>query len=993
MKKSALIGFGLASALLLTGCQHTLTNSSDSLISSNDTTGDVSFHEGGTSSNPSSQGSSAGTSSGDHSSSSGGDSSSSEPEPVGDVSFSGVDNAVCAKGHYFDPFKGVTAKDKDGVDATKYINVYGSVQYGTLGNYTLRYEVKIGESVSAVTRTVSVQDVSYTHPSRNRSDEADQTVSLGSGSYRTGNAPVGTTNDGNEFHRAPNPAFFDNEVFNQGPLPSNKWWTGFTVADYGNMSGNPTLICQNPLNAGMSAYGLFLSQKWTGNTQYFSVADTKGVQQTTMENFGVDFSLDDRDIYVKPATLSGTNYAKVTAYDANSVQMSLRNSMDGEDEMHMHFVQGSPFVFTEFKDPSKITLDLRVAGINGGYQFYDLSGNALTGTYKGSQMVIQLAGSHIGYNNVYPSTAVGGAVNGDLYYLVSAPANTTFTIQHGDHPDSTKLNQVVVSMSEGNYLSIGELNMTSARADASFFGGGAYALPGATHYSYDVDFATSVATTTFHNNVQFLNGKEAAPLFALLPHQWRHSSAAVSAYTLPSFRGTTKIFAGNGFSTTATFRGMVPSFTLPSDASLSTSDMESYLAKVAADTVPGSVDLSWKDSDKDFVNAPGPYWCGKAFYPLAQGLIVADQMGESTYKSLFLERLEWMLQDWLTYSGNGDVRYLYYDKVWGSMYYSVDNFSNNSRLSDHHFTAGYLVYAMAVTSMYDPSFLTNYGDLARLLLDDYMNDGHSDSLFPRFRTYDVWAGHSWADGLGTFGDGEDQESCGEALNSWNAGYLLGVALGDEALVSASAWGYSNELEAVKQYWFNYSEDNWSKSLANYVHVIAILWGDKNAFATFFGSNPEFIYGIHWLPTGEYLTNYALGAGEKAMLLKIYNELLSRVSGAPRTWYSYLWAIQAVANSATALTNWDASKILADDYPDEIVGSYWMIHALQTLGNKDVSGALNLNANVAASVYLNGTTKQALLWNPSSQDVTLNYVSGSSSVSVTAKARSFSKATL
>ena len=120
---------------------------------------------------------------------------------------------------------------------------------------------------------------------------------------------------------------------------------------------------------------------------------------------------------------------------------------------------------------------------------------------------------------------------------------------------------------------------------------------------------------------------------------------------------------------------------------------------------------------------------------------------------------------------------------------------------------------------------------------------------PVLRGFDSYAGHSWADGIGDFGDGNDQESCGEALNSWTAGYLLAKALGDTSLSNAAAYGFATEMTSIKQYWFNYDEDNWIDSLANYTHVIGILWVERtavphglvripNSFTVSIGSRPE-----------------------------------------------------------------------------------------------------------------------------------------------------------
>lgn len=1014
MKKSLLVMALASSAMLLGSCGGNGSASSTNNSSSPDSsaTGDSSKSNGSTTSQSSSQqdsSSQGGSSSQDASSSQGnsssqGDSSSiggnsssssssSTPLPTGNIRFEGIEPAQCVLGHYFNAFDGVKAVSENGVDLTSSIHVLGSVNYGKEGSYSLKYVVSAGDISGEATRNVTVGNGTYTHPSRNRSDVSALTVNEGLGSYRTGavELPSATTttkngqtvsDESNLFRRPGTPEYVDNEVFNKGPIPTNTWWSGFEHSNY----GGATLAALNPLCAGFYNSGMYVSYKGTGFTQYFSVKDTFGVAQTTMSNFAPVF----KDITVKPTSLATTNFTKVIGYGENNVDIAMRNSLDGTDEMVSHLVQGSPYVINEFKDPSNVQLNIRVEGVTNAYEFWDLSGKQITGdSYTGNAFVIKLPGAHYGYDCAYPSTAVGAPMYTNLYYLLKAPENSVFTFSQGQHSSPLFKQQINIQMKQGNFLSLCAMNDSS---EASFYLKGAAGLIGNTHSSYAINHATNQVTTTFKNNMQFLDGNAGTPILSLMPHQWKNSSTATSAVSIKTVKGTNKMVEGDTFSTLNSFHGLLPSFTLPQDSSFSKSNASSYLDSLIADTIPDEVSLFWSDSDKHFINAPGPYWCSKALYPLSQGLIIADQCGLTTQKATLQSRLKDLLSDWYTYSGTSDKRWLYYDKVYGSMYYSVDNFSTNTRLSDHHFTSGYLIYASAVLAMYDDSFLADYGEMAKLLLKDYMNyDG--DSMYPSFRSFDSYAGHSWADGYGDFGDDNDQESCGEALNSWTGAYLLGVGLGDAAMVEAAQYGFANELESIKQYWFNYDEDNWIHSLADHTHVIGINWGVKNDYATWFGSNPEFIYGIHWLPTGEYLSSYAFGDTEKATLKKIYAEFLGKVNGSPRTWYSNMWAIQALSEPTTALSNFDATKIQKDDYPDELVGSYWMVHALASFGNKDVAASYTFNKNVAATLYKGTTGDSLLVWNPSKSDETVNVVVNSVSSSVSIKARSFMKVSL
>lgn len=875
--------------------------------------------------------------------------------PVGDLVLLGIEEKDVIKGHYFDPLEGVSIQGDNG---TGKIEVSGYVDYGKTGSYVLTYEAQDERGSVRASRVINVKTGTYTHPVLNRSRGADRKVALGSGSYRTGNVPEGAAGDGNQFHLAPMATNVDTEVLNRGMLPSNQWWTGFAYSNFGGV----TLGQINPLSFGYTANGLHVTNRGEGFTQYFEVADTYGTQQTTMSNFTPTF----QDVFVKPGSLGANPVTSVIDYDDVSVKIAMRNSVGGEDEMVSTFVQGSPFIVSEFKNPTDVKLSLRIPAVTKPYQFFDKDGNQINGSnYTGDGFIICLPQAHYGYETSYPSTAVGAALYQDVYYYVSLPEGSSVTFAQGAHPSSDFKDSIQISMSNGNALGIaGAPNLEIAKKYAK--SGQSFVFEG--KYDYQLKSNNTAKTTSFHYGVRHF-GEKKTPLLSLLPHQWKNlASDQASLGSLVTKRGTTKLYEGSSFEMMTPFYGLAPSF-----AGLSTSlpNMESYLNTIVSHTVPGNVSFSWQDSDKNYYNAPGPYWCSKALYPLGQGLIIADQLGMTTLKNTFKERLKALLVDWFTYDGNGDARWLYYDEAVGSMYYSVDNFSTNSRLSDHHFTSGYLINAAAILAMYDTSFISQYGQIAKMLLLDYMNY-EKNAAYPSFRGFDVYDGHSWADGLGNFGDGNDQESCGEALNSWASAYFLGAALGETEMMDAASWGFSLELESIKQYWFNYDEDNWISSLADYTHALGIVWGAKNDYATWFGSNPEFIYGIHYLPTGEYLSSYAYGDQEKAVLKKIYQEFLTKVGGAPRTWQSNMWAIQAVSDPATAVSNFDGNKILLDTYADEAAGSYYMVNALNELGQKATNVQV-LNQDVVATVYRNGTNLKLMVWNPSNEAKTVQYL--------------------
>jgi endoglucanase Acf2 len=419
------------------------------------------------------------------------------------------------------------------------------------------------------------------------------------------------------------------------------------------------------------------------------------------------------------------------------------------------------------------------------------------------------------------------------------------------------------------------------------------------------------------------------------------------------------------FQTVLSFNGLLPGYTLPQNDAFSSSLTESYLTLL--DNEIDVADL------ENFYNDDGPYWNSKALYPLSQGIIIADQLGNDTLKQSFINKLSALLTDWYTYSGSSDERYLYYNNAWGSVYYSNDDFATASTLSDHSFTHGYLIYASAVLAMYDSSFQTEYKDMVSLLLNDYLYPEKDSANFAYLRNFDAWAGHSWAHGFGTFAEGNNLESTSEALNSWNAGYLWALATNDTARMEAAIYGFTTELSAIKEYWFDYSDENWDPKFGQYTDVAGMVWGGKHDYATWFGANPTFIYGIQWLPTGEYLTNYALTDADYTKFSSIYATYLEAKDSVIDTWYSNMWAIQAIIDPAVAIDEFDATLILNDDYPAELVGTYWMIHALDTLGRRPADVWMELQMGVTSSIYeTEEGVRVAMVWNSSNEAIEVNF---------------------
>ncbi len=841
----------------------------------------------------------------------------------------GVEDANVIVGHYFNTMTGVSAESDFGRDITSFLNLEGYVDYGTIGTYELTYNLMYNNDSYSETRTINVVDGNYVESTVSRPIGLNGKIGYIDGSYFTGT---------NYYIDHPvNPGFIDNDLLTTA-VPSSGWWTTLLVANYGGSNG----IYTNPLRTAFSNEGLEITNPQDGFVQYWNVG---GVQ--TMAQFPIGI----KDTFLKSSDLSLGYTTKVIDYSDSLVKVAMRNNGSSEDEMVVTLVQGSPYVFAETANKNALSLTME-QGAN--VEFYDIDGNLISGsTHSGNAIIVKYVQRHIGYNTTLPAN-VGSPQYGDKYYLINAPNNSVFTISN---------NVISMNLGDGNYISIAAINDLT---EAEFYHNHGYTMITNTSITYEINYADSLVYTDYVATTQQLkNDVSTSPLQALMPHHYKYSNAITTDYSFRTVRGTLKVMDGNYFQTILSFNGLLPGFTLPENAEFSTSTTVSYLE---------DLDTRTELNDPDnFYNEDGPYWNSKALYPLAQAIIVADQLGEEELKTTFIGKLRYLLADWYTYTDTADDKYLYYNNQWGTVYYSNNDFNTATELSDHSFTHGYLVYASSVLAMYDSSFVEDYGMIVDLLLDDYMFSERNNSDFAYLRNFDTWAGHSWAHGFGTFAEGNNLESTSEALNSWNAGYLWALATNDQDRMEAAIYGFATEISAIKEYWFDYDEENWDPAYGDYVDVAGMVWGGKHDYATWFGANPTFIYGIQWLPTGEYLTNYAMNDAEFTKFSSIYATYLAAKGGEVDRWFSNMWAIQAITNPSLALSQFNNTLILNDEYPSELVGAYWMINALETIGRRTAEVWMKLQIGVTSTIYeAEDGSIYAMVWNVSSMDKTINF---------------------
>lgn len=133
------------------------------------------------------------------------------------------------------------------------------------------------------------------------------------------------------------------------------------------------------------------------------------------------------------------------------------------------------------------------------------------------------------------------------------------------------------------------------------------------------------------------------------------------------------------------------------------------------------------------------------------------------------------------------------------------------------------------------------------LVRDYANPSTADRFFPVSRAFDWYHGHSWAHGLYESYDGKNQESSSEDSLSAYAIKMWGRTIGDANMQARGNLQLAINARAIKTYYLY--EGNNAVQPSNYIgnRCAGILFENKLHHTTFFGSNLEFIQGIHMLP--------------------------------------------------------------------------------------------------------------------------------------------------
>ena len=475
-----------------------------------------------------------------------------------------------------------------------------------------------------------------------------------------------------------------------------------------------------------------------------------------------------------------------------------------------------------------------------------------------------------------------------------------------------------------------------------------------TRVSWQYDAKTSKVATTFDFQTQAFEGDEQQTLFALYPHQWRHTPHNLLEFEYNSVRGRMKVGRGKSFQTVATFPGVLPC--LPNVGGADRGRMTAYLQAEAA--VP---DEPPKDT----------YWEGKRLGRLATLVAIAAQYDQPKVADVLLQRVRLRLEDWFTAADAAGqpkpATTFYYDDLWGTLIGYPASFGSDNELNDHHFHYGYFLRAAAELALRDPDWAKDehWGSMVKLLIRDVANANRHDPLFPFLRNFDPYAGHSWASGHAKFADGNNNESSSEGMNAWCALILWGEATGDRAVRDLGIYLFTTEMLAIDEYWFDVQDHNRPREYTP--AVVTMVWGGKGANATWFTANPEAVHGINWLP----LHGGSLYLGRfPEYVARNYAALVAENRGATwDEWPDLIWMYQALAEPGEAAHQFAAAERPTFEAGNSPANTCHWIGSLQALGHVERS----VTADVPLyAVFEKAGVRKHCAYNPLNRPLTVTF---------------------
>ncbi|OJV56855.1 MAG: 1,3-beta-glucanase [Cellulomonas sp. 73-145] len=408
-----------------------------------------------------------------------------------------------------------------------------------------------------------------------------------------------------------------------------------------------------------------------------------------------------------------------------------------------------------------------------------------------------------------------------------------------------------------------------------------------------VDVSYGVGDQVARTTLTYRTAKSTPSAYVLMPHQRTGTQPARTGCdlgTYPSIYGDLTLCRGSVLTAYAPLA--TPSGSL--DLSHLTADQKAAIAtQVRADVASTGAFAS------------DTYFGGKNLYRAATLVVLGEQVGAKDAVADLRTRTEKAIQEWADPKGctTRDARCFVYDDSVRSVIGKTPSFGSD-QLNDHHFHYGYLLSAAGLLAKGDPGLAATLRPVLDLVGQDIAAAKPSDQL-PQLRVFDPYMGHSWASGTSPFADGNNQESGSEAVNAWNGLGLWAAASGQDALGTEATWLMSTEAASVRAYWT--APD--LSAFSGFQHkVVAMNWGGKRDYATWFSPEPSAMLGIQLIPMNPASGWLAQGV-DPARITAAVDEAAPNGYGVQ--FGDYLLMYRSMAGGKEAAAAWTAAQQLPD----------------------------------------------------------------------------------
>lgn len=494
------------------------------------------------------------------------------------------------------------------------------------------------------------------------------------------------------------------------------------------------------------------------------------------------------------------------------------------------------------KSMTKFAAIPRFSASNGGYLDCPLVQGMgfVTGVYND---LIPQINSSVGFKSISGETSPKSGIN---KYKITLENNTTWTL-YFTIPSGQSLS---LKLQDSNTI-IGSASVKGAVAQLAFGTSSIYDEAAGCYPTNGTLSATVSGSTCTYKIAYTTKGSSnnGTTLMFALPHHTASftsttSGTKTSLTLISTTKGTMTGYLTNSFEMAETIRpeiSFAPYTTISGKSSNYTSAAKSAITSAATNEV--------KDDVAALTNIESMYTSGKILTKYAFILYTTHFiLKNSSLTNTLLPKLKTAIE---RFAKNTQKVPLIYDTTLKGIVTTSENDYGANYYNDHHFHYGYHIHAAAVVAKVDSdlggTWYTGIKDWVNTLVRDVANPSDSDTNFPVYRSFDFFNGHSWAKGLVLSADGKDEELSSEDVHCWYGMKLWGSVNGDSNMENRGNLQLSILRRSLDLY-FYYKDDNKvepSKFIPN--KVSGILFDNKIDYTTYFGTEIQYIHGIHMLP--------------------------------------------------------------------------------------------------------------------------------------------------